>query len=75
MGVRSSEYETFTDGAEEINAVDGPELLRRIFTNMGPASDTAKATIEQNFSRGRRGSYVTHSQTLLEQVRRVAGRA
>lgn len=75
VGVRSSEYETFTDGAEEINVTDGPELLRRIFTNMEPAADAAKSTIEQNFAHGRRGSYVTHSQTLLEQVRRVAGRA
>jgi len=75
IGNRKDAYEVFTDGAEQINVADNHDLLHRIFTNMGPASDAAKATIEQNFSGGRRGHYVTHAQTLLEKVRSVAGRA
>lgn len=74
VGKRSPTHETLTDSGEAINAMDNFDLLRRDFTNMDAASNNAKATIEQNFENGRRGSYVTHSQTLLEKVRNVAGR-
>ena len=75
VGKRDPQYETLSTAAEEINKENTGDLLRRAFSQMAPASDTAKSVIEQNFDHGRRGTYVTHAQTLLEQVRSVTGRA
>ncbi len=69
LGKRSPTHETFTESVEQINRDEQHDLLERAFANFASASATAKAIVAQNLVKGRPGTYVTHTKTLLEKVR------
>jgi hypothetical protein len=74
IGNRNPASEALSLDGEAIHRESTHDLLHRLFDQMPAASEAAKRTVEQQFTHGHRGTYTTHSQTLLEKVRKVTGR-
>ena len=73
-GGRSPQYETLSTSAEEINAENTQDLLRRGFSNTEESFKEDKAVIKELFDHARDGKFVTRAQSLMDRVRGKTGR-